>query len=213
MFVVFQLLKRVYGNLLVAPEDGKPNGCCFNLCYSYCKNFGLMVCCCSSLKGTTFRCSLTWMHFHPTKRRWSTRLAFSRETALLLSSRSTSSSRRRVVRERKGLLSITGMTSLCKLLKLSSIGLQLTTNLVIICLINWIKVQNFILHVIDKTYYQCGIFRPQGKCRMHWMHIISFMQNNLNCYYINSNIYLNTFSHIFSHYKYLHSLKEARITK
>lgn len=136
LFVVFQLLKRVYGNLLVAPEDGKPNGCCFNLCYFYCKNFGLMVCCCSSLKGTTFRCSLTWMLFHPTKRRWSTRLAFSRETALLLSSRSTSSSRRRVVRERKGLLSITGMTSLCKLLELSSIGLQLTTNLVIICLIN-----------------------------------------------------------------------------
>lgn len=117
--VVFQLLKRVYGNFLVAPEDGKPVGCCFH-CYSYCKNFGLMVCCCSSLKGTIFHCSMTWILFHPTKRRWSTRQASSRETASLLSSRSTLSSRRRVVKERKGLLSITGMTSLCKLLELTS---------------------------------------------------------------------------------------------
>ncbi len=113
VFVVFQLLKRVYGNFLVAPEDGKPIGCCFH-CYSYCKSFGLTVCCCCSLKGTIFHCSLTWMLFHPTKRSWSTRQASSRETASLPSSRSTLSSRRRVVRERNGPLSITGMTSLCK---------------------------------------------------------------------------------------------------
>ncbi len=113
VFVVFQLLKRVYGNFLVAPEDGKPIGCCFH-CYSYCKSFGLTVCCCCSLKGTIFHCSLTWMLFHPTKRSWSTRQASSRETASLPSSRSTLSSRRRVVRERNGPLFITGMTSLCK---------------------------------------------------------------------------------------------------
>lgn len=116
----------------------------FTLCY-YCKYFGLTVCCCSSLKGTIFHCSLTWRHFRPTKRRWSTRPAFSRETALLLSSRSTLISRRRVVRERRGLLFITGMMSLCKILDLSLLGLQLknywSTNQVIICLINWIKEQ------------------------------------------------------------------------
>ncbi len=119
VFVVFQLLKRVYGNFLVAPEDGKPIGCCFH-CYSYCKSFGLTVCCCCSLKGTIFHCSLTWMLFHPTKRSWSTRQASSRETASLPSSRSTLSSRRRVVRERNGPLSITGMTSLCKRHELTS---------------------------------------------------------------------------------------------
>ncbi len=119
VFVVFQLLKRVYGNFLVAPEDGKPIGCCFH-CYSYCKSFGLTVCCCCSLKGTIFHCSLTWMLFHPTKRSWSTRQASSRETASLPSSRSTLSSRRRVVRERNGPLFITGMTSLCKRHELTS---------------------------------------------------------------------------------------------
>lgn len=116
---MFQLLKRIYGNVLVAPEDGKPNRCSFH-CYFYWKNFGLTVCCCSSLKGTIFHCSLTWRLFPPTKRRWYTRQASSRETASLLSLRSTLSSRRRVEREKKGLLSITGMTSLCKLLLLCS---------------------------------------------------------------------------------------------